>query len=173
MNIVIERFVSYLAGFTFFAVTILAIVEVVRRYVFGLTYEWGQDASIYLMVASVAMYFSVTQIKRGHLVMAALIEYLNYKKCYRIVGVSKIVATIMTTILCISLSISGWSMLTYSYVIDVKSDSLVFNLWPFHFFFVLSLGLMGLVAFFQIFEDIVAYKNGEHLKGQIDMIADI
>lgn len=173
MNMVIERFVSYLAGFTFFAVTVLAIVEIVRRYIFGLAYEWGQDAAIYLMVASVAMYFSVTQIKRGHLVMAALIEYLNYKKCYRIVGISKIIATITTAVLCLSLSISGWSMVEYSYAIDVKSDSLVFNLWPFHFFFVLSIGLMGLVALFQIIEDIVAYKNGEHLKGQIDMVADI
>jgi hypothetical protein len=32
---------------------------------------------------------------------------------------------------------------------------------------------MGLVAFFQIIEDVVAYRNGEHLKGEIELVADI
>lgn len=173
MNTVIERVISYLAGITLFGVTILAIVEVVRRYIFNLVYEWGQDAAIYLMVVAVTLYFCVTQIRRGHLVMAALIEYLNHKKYYRIVGLSKIISTAITSILCLSLSISGWAMVTYSYDIDVKSDSLVFNLWPFHVCFVLGIGLMGVVAFFQIIEDVIAYKNGEHLKGEIELVADI
>lgn len=173
MNNVIERVVSYLGGFVFFGVTILAIVEVVRRYFFGLAFDWGQDAAIYLVVVSVALYFSVTQIRRGHLVMAAVIEYLNYKKYYRVVGLSKIVATTLTASLCLSLSISGWSMVSYSYSIGVMSDSLVFNLWPFHFFFILGIGLMGVVALFQILEDVVSYQNGDHLNGQIEMVADI
>ena len=173
MNAVIERVVSYLAGITFFAVTILAIVEIIRRYIFNLVYDWGQDAAIYLMVVAVTLYFCVTQIRRGHLVMAALIEYLNHKKFYRIVGLSKIFCTATTSVLCLSLSISGYSMVEYSYDLDVKSDSLVFNLWPFHVMFVLGMGLMGLVAFFQIIEDVIAYKNGEHLKGEIEMVADI
>jgi hypothetical protein len=32
---------------------------------------------------------------------------------------------------------------------------------------------MGLVAFFQIIEDVVAYQNGDHLTGEIDLVADI
>lgn len=173
MNLVIERLVSFFAGVTFFAVTILAIVEIIRRYIFNLVYDWGQDAAIYLMVVAVTLYFCVTQIRRGHLVMAALIEYLNHKKFYRTVGLSKIFATLVTSVLCLSLSISGFSMVEYSYDMDVKSDSLVFNLWPFHVLFVVGIGLMGLVAFFQIIEDVIAYKNGEHLKGEIEMVADI
>lgn len=173
MNTVIERVVSYLAGITFFAVTILAIVEIVRRYVFNLVYEWGQDAAIYLMVVSITLYFGVTQIRRGHLVMAALIEYLNHKKFYRIVGLSQIISTAITSVLCLSLSISGWAMVSYSYDVDVKSDSLIFNLWPFHLCFVLGIGLMGLVAFFQIIEDVIAYKNGKHLEGNVELVADI
>jgi TRAP-type C4-dicarboxylate transport system permease small subunit len=173
MNNVIESVVSYLAGFTFFAVTILAIVEIVRRYLLGVTFEWGQDAAIYSVVVAVVLYFSVTQIRRGHLVMAAAIEYLNHKQCYRIVGLSKIVATTLTAALCLSLGYSGWSMVTYAYSINLKSESLVLDLWPFYFFFVLGISLMGLVAFFQIIEDVVAYRNGDHLKGEIDMVADI
>jgi hypothetical protein len=64
-------------------------------------------------------------------------------------------------------------MLEYSYSMGIKSDSLMFVLWPFHVVFILSIGLMGLVAFFQIIEDVVAYKNGDHLSGELDLIADI
>jgi len=98
MNEMIERVVSYLAGITFFAVTILTIVEVIRRYIFGKTFDWGQDGAIYFMVVSVTLYFCVTQIRRGHLVMAAVIEYLNHKKYYRAVGLAKIAATSVTSI---------------------------------------------------------------------------
>jgi len=173
MNIVIERVVSLVAGIMFFGVTILAIVEIVRRYIFGKVFDWGQDGAIYFMVVAVTLYFCVTQIRRGHLVMAAAIEYLNHKKCYRLVGLSKIAATATTSILCISLSISGWSMINYSFSMKIKSDSLVFELWPFHFLFIAGIGLMGLVAFFQIIEDVVSYKNGDHLNGAIALVADI
>jgi TRAP-type C4-dicarboxylate transport system permease small subunit len=173
MNNMIERVVSFFAGITFFLVTILAIVEIVRRYIFGYVFEWGQDAAIYFMIVSVTLYFCVTQIRRGHLVMAAVIEYLNHKKFYRVVGLSKILATTITSVFCLGLSFAGLSMLDYSFAMKIRSDSLMFELWPFHVTFVLGIGLMGLVAFFQIIEDVVAYKNGDHLKGEIDLVADI
>jgi len=115
----------------------------------------------------------VTQIRRGHLVMAAVIEYLNHKKYYRAVGLAKIAATSVTSIWCLALSVAGLSMLSYSYSMKIRSDSLMFELWPFHLAFVLGIGLMGLVAFFQIIEDVVAYKNGDHLSGEIELVADI
>jgi len=173
MNNVIEKVVSFFAGITFFLVTILTIVEVIRRYIFGKTFDWGQDGAIYFMVVSVTLYFCVTQIRRGHLVMAAVLEYLNHKKLYRLVGISKIIATTFTSFFCISLSVAGLSMLDYSFSMKIRSDSLMFELWPFHVTFVLGIALMGLVAFFQIIEDVVAYKNGDHLKGEIELIADI
>lgn len=173
MNNMIEKVVSAFGGITFFLVTILVIIEIVRRYIFGYVFEWGQDAAIYFMVTAVTLYFCVTQISRGHLVMAAAIEYLNHKKFYRLVGLAKIASSIFTAALCLTLSVAGTSMLEYSYSMGIKSDSLMFILWPFHVVFILSIGLMGLVAFFQIIEDVVAYKNGDHLSGELDLIADI
>ncbi len=173
MNVVIEWLVSYVAGILFFGVTIFTIIEIFRRYVLGNVFEWSQDASIYFMVVAVTLYLSVTQIRRGHLVMAAAIEYLNYKKFYRTVGIARIVATVATAALCLSLSISGWEMVSYSYSMNVTSMSLAFDLWMFHVMFVVGLGLMGLVALFQIVEDVIAYSNGDHLLGEVDMIADI
>ena len=173
LNAGIEQVVSYVAGILFFGVTLFTIAEIFRRYILGTVFEWSQDASIYFMVVAVTLYLSVTQIRRGHLVMAAVIELLNHKKWYRTVGICRILSTVAIALLCISLSISGWEMVSYSYSMNVTSMSLAFDLWMFHVMFVLGLGLMGVVAFFQIIEDVIAYSNGEHLIGEVDLIADI
>ena len=54
--------------------TLFALLEIIRRYIFGLAFEWGQDAVIVGMVSAVAIYFGVTQVRRGHLVMGAIIQ---------------------------------------------------------------------------------------------------
>lgn len=105
--------------------------------------------------------------------MAAYMEFMNYKKFYRLVGISKIVVSSVTCIFCVSFSMTGWSTLSYSFNKQAKTESLVFDLWPFHLVFMIGIGLMGLVAFFQIIEDVVAYKNGDHLSGKLDLVADI
>ena len=61
------------------AVTLFALAEIIRRYIFGVVFEWGQDAVIYMMVSSVAFYICVTQINRSHLVMTAVLQLLNAK----------------------------------------------------------------------------------------------
>jgi len=173
LNNVIERCVSYVAGILFFGITVFAFIEIVRRYAFGYVFEWGQDASIYFMVVAVALYFCVTQIRRGHLVMGAVIEYLNHKKFFRVVGLLKIASTTSIAALCLLFCYAGWEMVNYSYSMDLTSPSLFLALWPFHVLFVLSMGLMGVVAFFQIIEDVIAYINGDHLAGEVDLISDI
>jgi len=45
--------------------TLFALLEIIRRYIFSVVFEWGQDAIIVGMVAAVALYFAVTQIRRG------------------------------------------------------------------------------------------------------------
>ena len=86
INLVLGNCSAYLM----IAVTIFALAEIIRRYIFGVVFEWGQDAVIYAMVSSVALYICVTQIKRGHLVMSAVLQLLNAKGFHRTVGSLKI-----------------------------------------------------------------------------------
>ena len=56
----------------------LAIMEVFRRYVFGVVYDWGQDAVTYGIVsASVFLYFAVTQARRSHLRVSFVVDALE------------------------------------------------------------------------------------------------
>ena len=69
------------------AVTLFALAEIIRRYIFGVVFEWGQDAVIYMMVSSVAFYICVTQVNRNHLVMSAVLQLLNAKGFQRVLHI--------------------------------------------------------------------------------------
>jgi TRAP-type C4-dicarboxylate transport system permease small subunit len=55
--------VGYGASILMLGITGLAIMEIVRRYIFGVVYEWSQDAVTYGMVAAIFLFFAVTQAR--------------------------------------------------------------------------------------------------------------
>ena len=77
--------VGYGAAFAMFAATMLAIAEIVRRYVFGVVFHWGQDAVTYFIIGSVFLFFAVTQAKRSHLAVTALLDVFKRRGKMRVV----------------------------------------------------------------------------------------
>jgi TRAP-type mannitol/chloroaromatic compound transport system permease small subunit len=77
---VIENILGKCSAYLMIAVTLFALAEIIRRYIFGVVFEWGQDAVIYMMVSSVAFYICVTQVNRNHLVMSAGITIIKCKR---------------------------------------------------------------------------------------------
>jgi TRAP-type C4-dicarboxylate transport system permease small subunit len=61
------------------AATGLALTEIVRRYILGVTWHWGQDAVTYFIVGSIFLFFAVTQARRSHLAMSAVLDLLKAK----------------------------------------------------------------------------------------------
>jgi TRAP-type C4-dicarboxylate transport system permease small subunit len=153
--------------------TLFAMLEIVRRYVFGVVYEWGQDGIIVGMVSAVAFYFAVTQIRRGHLVMSAIIQLLHSRGYFRTVGLLKIVVSSGIVLFCGSIGATGWSTLAYAWNRDLTTYSLLIPLWPFYLILMGGLLLMGFVAALQVVEDIVSYSRGEHVGGEIEMATDV
>ena len=74
---VIWRLLGWLSSALLLGLTLFALLEIVRRYVFGVIFEWGQDAVIVGIVTAVALSFCVTQVRRGHLVMNAIVLLLH------------------------------------------------------------------------------------------------
>jgi TRAP-type C4-dicarboxylate transport system permease small subunit len=153
--------------------TIFALLEIVRRYIFSVVFEWGQDAIIVGMVSAVAFYFSVTQVRRGHLVMSAIVELLHSKGYYRTVGALKIAVSAIISAFCGSVGITGWATLSYAWERDLTSYSLIIPLWPFYLILMISFGLVSLVAFLQTIEDIIDFVRGDHLEDELDMTTDV
>jgi TRAP-type C4-dicarboxylate transport system permease small subunit len=169
INLVLGNCSAYLM----IAVTIFALVEIIRRYIFGVVFEWGQDAVIYAMVSSVALYICVTQIKRGHLVMSAVLQLLNAKGFHRTVGSLKIFVSFFISLFTGSLTYTAYSTIEYSIQIGERTESLYFYMWPFHFILAIGMGLMCVVSFLQFIEDIHSYVKGDHFTDEVEVATDV
>lgn len=161
------------SAYLMIAVTLFALAEIIRRYIFGVVFEWGQDAVIYAMVSSVAFYICVTQIGRNHLVMSAVLQLLNAKGFHRTVGLCKILMSLFISIFTASLTYTAYSTIEYSVQIGERTESLFFYMWPFYLILAIGMGLMSLVAFLQFIEDIHSYIKGDHFTAEVDVATDV
>jgi TRAP-type C4-dicarboxylate transport system permease small subunit len=153
---ILDGIIAHGAMLVMFLGTWLAIFEVARRYVFGVVFDWGQDAVTYGMVGSLFLYFAVTQAHRSHLRMGAAIDALEK------LGMKRTILIIRTFITAISLAvysaIAWWGIPTLerSMLLGRKTQSMVLYIWPFQAVLVVSFILLALVCMFQLYQDIRA-----------------
>jgi TRAP-type mannitol/chloroaromatic compound transport system permease small subunit len=153
---ILDGIIAHGAMLVMFLGTWLAIFEVARRYVFGVVFDWGQDAVTYGMVGSLFLYFAVTQAHRSHLRMGAVIDALEKLEMKRTI---LIIRTLITAIsLAVYSAIAWWGIPTLerSMLLGRKTQSMVLYIWPFQAVLVVSFILLALVCMFQLYQDIRA-----------------
>jgi TRAP-type C4-dicarboxylate transport system permease small subunit len=173
MKEAIHSTLSWIASALLLVLTLFAMLEIVRRYIFGVVFEWGQDAIIVGMVSAVAFYFAVTQIRRGHLVMSAIIQLIHSRGHYKAVGLTKIVVSAFIAVFCGAVGVTGWSTLSYAWNRDLTSYSLLIPLWPFYLILMFGFLLMAFVAMLQTVEDIISFSREEYLDAEMEMTTDV
>jgi len=170
---VIQSIFGTIAALTLLILTVFAMAEIIRRYIFGVVFSWGQDAIIVGMVSAVALYMVVTQVRRGHLVMGVAVEMLHARGYFRAVGLIKILISAIVFVFCATIGITGWSTMTYAIERNLTTYSLVLPQWPFYAILIAGFLGMALVAFLQLVEDIISFARGEHLDGNLNMTTDV
>ncbi|MGI9521526.1 MAG: TRAP transporter small permease [Hyphomicrobiaceae bacterium] len=169
----IRSTLGWLASAMLLVLTLFALLEIIRRYIFGVVFEWGQDAIIVGMVSAVAFYFCVTQVDRNHLVMNAIVQLFHARGYHTAVGILKIVVSAIIALFCGAIGITGWSTLSYAWERGLTTYSLLIPQWPFYFILMLGFLLMAFVALLQTIEDIISFARGEHLDAEIEVTTDI
>ena len=170
---IVDRVLGWIAASLMLIITLFALFEIVRRYIFGVVFEWGQDAIVVGMVAAVALYFAVTQIRRGHLVMSAIIQVIHARGYYRTIGLCKILVSAAIVLFCTTVGITGWPTLTYALARDLTTYSLLIPLWPFYLILMVGFLLMGLIAFLQLIEDIISFIRKDYLDAEMELTTDV
>ncbi len=173
VNELIHSVIGWIASAMLLVLTLFTLLEIIRRYIFSVVFEWGQDATVVGMVATVALYFGVSQIRRSHLVMNAIIQLLHSRGHFKTVGISKIVISAIIVLFCCSVGITGWSTLSYAWDRNLTTYSLLIPLWPFYLILMFGFLLMAFVAFMQMIEDIISFTRGEYLDAEIEMTTDV
>ena len=140
--------------------TLFALLEIVRRYIFGQVFEWGMDAVVYAMMSGIALSISVTQAKKNHLVMSAFLQALAARGRHKTVAALDILVSSCIFLFCSSLMVTAWPTIQRSIIMNRKTESLAMYLWPFQVALMIGFGLMGLVALIQAMEGVVAFRRG-------------
>jgi TRAP-type C4-dicarboxylate transport system permease small subunit len=128
-----DRVLAPIAALIMLGCTLLALLEVVRRYVFGVSYEWQQDAVTYFILTAVFLYFGISQRKGTHLIVDIFLHSLRSagpraRRAAEVIEVAAIVVALL-----FMLGVVWWG---FEEVIEVQRDaprteSLEFPLAPF------------------------------------------
>lgn len=156
---VMEKIVSYVAAAVMLAATSLAILEIFRRYLLGETWHWGQDGVTYFMVSAVFLFFVVTQVRRSHLAVTALPEWLSSKGYTRILQIIRLVNTTLALAFCGALTWFGLPSVERNYELGRLTQSMLLPFWPFQLALLVSLALMVVTLLFQLYQDIQALRG--------------
>jgi TRAP-type C4-dicarboxylate transport system permease small subunit len=133
--------------------TLLALLEVGRRYAFGYSFEWQQDAVTFFMLSGVYLYFSVAQRKGSHLAVTVVPEILAVAgPRAKLAGeLVKLVALGFSLLFLAAVVWWGFPEVEDAMRYETRTESLGFPLWPFLLALLLGFAFMAVTMVFQFY----------------------
>jgi TRAP-type C4-dicarboxylate transport system permease small subunit len=150
-----DRFLAHAAALVLLGTTLLALVEVVRRYVFGVSFEWQQDAVTFFTLSAVYLFFGISQRRGGHLSVTILVETLDAlgPGAKRAAEVIRLVALVVTLLFLLAVAWWGIPELRDAWEFEPRTESLAFPMLPFLTALMVGLVFMAVTAFFQVYRE--------------------
>jgi TRAP-type C4-dicarboxylate transport system permease small subunit len=159
-----ERILAPAAVLLLLGCTLLALLEVVRRYVFGFSYEWQQDAVTFFLLSGVFLYFSISQRHGEHLSVTLLPELLVVLKRPRAAETVTLVAQVFAFLFMAAVAWWGIPEVEDSFKYETRTESLAFPMGPFLAVLWVGFVFMAVTLFFQI------YRGIQKLRGRTVLV---
>ena len=151
-----DRFLARVAALVLLGCTLLALLEVGRRYILGQSFEWQQDAVTLFILAAVFIYFGISQRHGAHLNVNLLFGVLSVlgPRGQRAVEVIKVLVTIFSFLFLLAVVWWGIPEVEDSLKYESRTESLAFPMWPFLAALLAGFAFMAVTMFFQIYRAI-------------------
>jgi TRAP-type C4-dicarboxylate transport system permease small subunit len=151
-----EKFLAHAAALVLIGTTLLALVEVVRRYVFGFSYEWQQDAVTFFTLSAVYLFFGVSQRRGQHLTVSILTDSLDAlgPRARRAADWIRLIALVFSFVFLVAVVWWGLPEVRDAFEFESRTESLAFPMAPFLVALMLGFAFMAVSVFFQIYRDI-------------------
>jgi TRAP-type C4-dicarboxylate transport system permease small subunit len=151
-----DRFLGRAAALLLLGCTLLAILEIFRRYILGFSFEWQQDAVTFFILSGVFLYFGISQRHDEHLNVAVLPEVLAAigPRARRAAEVIKVIAHVITFLFLLAVVWWGIPEVHDSLKYESRTESLAFPMWPFLAALLVGFAFMVVSLFFQIYRGI-------------------
>jgi C4-dicarboxylate transporter DctQ subunit len=165
-----DRVLAPVASVIMVGATLLALVEIVRRYVLGVSFDWQSDAVTFFMLTAVFLYFSVSQQRGEHLTVTVVLETLDVlgPKSQRAAAAIRLFASIVAFVFLLALAWWGVPEVQDSINYESRTESLAFPMWPFLAVLVASFTFMGITLFFQIYRAIQKMRGVNVLEEPVE-----
>ncbi len=157
-----DRFLARAAALLLLGCTLLALVEIFRRYVLGLSFEWQQDAVTFFTLSGVFLYFGIAQRHGAHLSVTVLPEVLEVlgPRARRAAEVVRLIALVISCLFLLAVAWWGIPEVRESAHYESRTESLAFPMWPFLAVLLTGFAFMVVSMFFQI------YRAVQKLRGR-------
>ena len=156
-----DRFLAQAAALVLLGCTLLALAEVVRRYMFGYSFEWQQDAVTLFILSAVFLYFGIAQRRGAHLnvnLLTGALEALG-PRARRAAEIIHVLATIISFLFLLAVVWWGIPDIKDSITYGSRSESLAFPMWPFLVALLASFAFMAVSLFFQIWRGVQGLRG--------------
>lgn len=156
-----DRYLARAAAIVMLACTLLALLEVVRRYLLGQSFEWQQDAVTLFILSTVFLYFGISQRRGAHLnvnLLTGALEALGPGP-RRAAEVIKVLATFISFVFLIAVVWWGIPEIGESLEYGSRSESLAFPMWPFLLALLVGFAFMVISLFFQVWRGVQGLRG--------------
>lgn len=151
-----DRVLGPLSALLLLGCTLLALLEVVRRYLFGQSFEWQQDAVTFITLSGVFLYFGIAQRNGAHLNVTLLTDSLQAlgAGARRAAAVIRLIAIVFSFLFMLAVLWWGVPEVRESIHYESRTESLAFPMWPFLVALYLGFACMAVTMLFQVYRDI-------------------
>lgn len=151
-----EKILAPVAALIMLACTLLALLEVFRRYVFGVSFHWQQDAVTYFILSAVALYFGISQRRGAHLHVDVFLHAARNlgPRVARVVEYIEVLAVIFAFLFMVGVCWWGLEEVLDSQQYEPRTESLEFPLTPFLWTMLIGFVFMTVSLFFQCWRGI-------------------
>ena len=166
-----DKFLAHAAALVLLGTTLLALVEVVRRYVFHLSYEWQQDAVTFFTLSAVYLFFGISQRRGGHLTVTLLVDSLDAMGAgaRRAADVIRLVALVLSLAFLLAVVWWGFPEITDAFEFESRTESLAFPMAPFLVALMVGFMFMAVSMFFQIYREYHKLRGRHVLQEPADL----
>jgi TRAP-type C4-dicarboxylate transport system permease small subunit len=156
-----DRFLAYAGAVLFVGATLLALLEVGRRYLIGASFDWQQDAVTFFILSGVFFYFSVSQRREAHLTVTLIPELFNVfgGRWRRAAQIVKLVALVFACAFMTAVVWWGIPEVEDALKYESRTESLAFPMWPFLAVLLVSFAFMAITMLFQIYRAVQALRG--------------
>jgi TRAP-type C4-dicarboxylate transport system permease small subunit len=151
-----DRLLAPAASLLLLGCTLLALLEVFRRYIFGYSFEWQQDAVTFFILSGVFLYFGISQRRNAHLSVTALVETFDLMGpgARLAAELIRLFAAIFTCVFLAAVVWWGIPEVEDAIKYESRTESLGFPMWPFLAALLVGFAFMAVSAFFQVYRGI-------------------